>query len=217
MPKRTTAKRIRNHIRNRLISGLLVLVPLWITILVVRMLFGVMAGVLGPVTQAAFAAMPDSALKRAIVFLISVAVFVCLVYAAGAVTAFVVGRKMVATGESVILRIPFVKSVYSAAKQVVDAFAISNKSTFKSVVLVEFPRPGLQAVGFVTGTVKNQDGAEFYKVFIPTAPNPTTGFLEIVPPADVRQTDLTVEEGFKMLVSGGLISPDCIGSRPASV
>ncbi len=131
-------------------------------------------------------------------------------YLVGLVTAFVVGRRLLTLGESIILRIPLIKSVYSLSKQVVDVFATSKSNAFRSVVVVEFPRPGLKAIGFVTGMMKDVDGKELTKVFVPTAPNPTTGFLELVPTEQVQATDMKVEDAFTMLVSGGVISPECL-------
>ena len=194
---------------SHLLSGLLVLVPLWITVLVIKMVFTAMASVLQPVVQLAGKALPDY-----VVFLISVGVFVLLVYFVGVITAHVFGRRLVAFGEALILRIPVVRSIYGASKQVVDAISVSQSSAFKSVVLVEFPRPGMQAIGFVTGTVETEPGRRLQKVFVPTAPNPTTGFLVILPADQVRTTNLSVEAGLKMIVSGGVIAPDQIATAP---
>lgn len=193
-------------------SGLLVIVPLWITFLVLRAVFSAMAVVVEPVLQA----IPITEVvpvfwREDAIFFASVLIFAALVYFVGWVTTYVMGRRMVSLGETVIMRIPVVKSIYSAAKQVVDTFSMSSKkATFKSVVLVEFPRVGLFAIAFVTGTIRDQSGRRLYKVFIPTSPNPTTGFLAILEEQDVRGTDVSVEDGLKMIVSGGVISPERI-------
>lgn len=102
------------------------------------------------------------------------------------------------------------KSVYSAAKQVVDTLSPSRREAFKSVVWVEFPRPGFRALAFVTGSIRDEDGTECYKLFIPTAPNPTSGFFEIAPCGEVRESALSVEDGIKMIVSAGILAPETL-------
>lgn len=98
-------------------------------------------------------------------------------------------------------------------KQVIKALSMPNSKAFKSVVLVEFPRLGFQSVGYLTGTIKIPDGREFSKVFIPTSPNPTTGFFELVPSEEVVELNLTMEEAFKMIISGGMVAPDSLVRR----
>jgi uncharacterized membrane protein len=147
------------------------------------------------------------------VLAISLAIFVALVYLVGLITAHVAGRRLVAFAEQTLLRVPVVRAIYGATKQVVDALSLSNRGAFKSVVLVEFPRPGMWALAFATGTVRCSDGEVLCKVFIPTSPNPTTGFFELLPCRSVRWTLLTVEQGLKMILSGGVVSPDEIRIR----
>ena len=85
-----------------------------------------------------------------------------------------------------------------------------NKDALKSVILVDFPRPGLKAVGFLTGYIQGPSGKRLCKIFIPTSPNPTTGFFEITSAEEITETNLTIEEAFKMIISGGIVSPDTI-------
>jgi uncharacterized membrane protein len=202
------AIKIQRHIRTRLISGLFVLVPLGITILIVRLLFGLVASVLNPLVALFLG--PKFA---GIAPVISVCTFVLLVYFVGVVTTRLMGQRMVGFGEKIIGRIPLVKSIYSASKQVIDLLSASNRQAFKSVVLIEFPRAGLRSIGFVTGVIQDPNGQPLYKVFVPHAPNPTTGYLELVPLEQLEETDLTVEEAIKMVVSGGMLSPDVIGGK----
>jgi uncharacterized membrane protein len=85
------------------------------------------------------------------------------------------------------------------------------------VVVIEYPRPGIRVIGFLTGVTTNETGAKWCRIFIPMSPLPTSGFLHLVPACEVRMTDLTVEEAFKMLISGGVIAPDQLETRPADV
>jgi len=196
------------YIRSRLISGLFVLVPVWVTIVVIGAAFGAMSSLLSPLVRMAPWTLSPLAERS-----ISVAAFVLLVFLCGAIASRMLGRRLLAWAESIILHVPVVKSIYSASKQVVDAISLTNKAAFKSVVLVEYPRPGLRAVGFVTGVSSDATGRRWCRVFIPAAP-PTSGFLELVPIEEVQATDMTVEQGLKMVVSGGFIAPDHIATHP---
>jgi uncharacterized membrane protein len=188
--------------RTRLISGLLLLVPLWITMVVVRTIFGAMASFLSPI----FKILPWPLSPQA-ELTISILTFLLLIYTIGTIASHVIGRRLVAAVESIILRLPVIKTIYGAAKQIVDAISLSNRHAFKSVVLVEYPRTGLWTIGFVSGILQVEGQRLLIKVFIPTVPNPTSGFLEFVPPEAVQSTSLTIEDGIKLVVSGGLLTP----------
>lgn len=200
---------VGRYVRSRLVSGLFVLVPVWITIVVVQAVFKAMASFLAPLVQALPWALPPLAVKG-----LAVLAFLLLVLVCGIVASRMVGRRLLAWGESVILRIPLVKSIYSASKQVVDAISMTNQSSFKSVVMVEYPRPGLRVLAFMTGISTDGQGRRLARVFIPTAPNPTSGFLQLIPVEELQSTDMTVEAGLKMIVSGGFIAPPQITTRP---
>jgi uncharacterized membrane protein len=196
--------KLEHHIRRRLISGFLVIVPLWITFVVLKMLFHAMASLLVPILDE----LPFlNEVSDQFLALAAVVIFVLTIYFIGTISAFVMGRRVVAIGEQVILRIPVVKSIYSAVRQVVNTFSISEKAQFKSVVLVQYPRIGLYVIAFVTGTIMDTAGRKLYKVFIPHAPNPMSGFLQLMAEDELNATNLSVEEGIKMIISGGVISP----------
>jgi uncharacterized membrane protein len=208
----------KKDIRTRMISGLLLLIPFFVTVVVIRWLFHLFAGLLKPLIVFVLEQILDPAGRQAIpefyvsaaATLLSVVILVLLIYAMGAIAQFVIGRRMIHVGEGLMLKIPLVGTVYSATKQVVQAMSLSDKAAFKAVVLVEFPRPGFKAVAFSTGRIQDSQGKAYSKVFIPTTPNPTTGFFELVPVEEVVETSLTIEEAFKMIISGGLISPDVL-------
>lgn len=189
--------------KTRMASGLVVLVPLVITLAVVRFLFDFTSGILLPVIDPALADWP--ALARAA---ISLLILLVVVYLLGALATNIVGRRLLSLGESLVLRLPFVKVVYSVSKQVVAAFQGEGRQAFKSVVFVEFPQPGMKAVGFVTARMEREDGSVWSTVFVPTTPNPTTGFLQLVPQEELEQTGYTVEEGIKMVMSLGVLVPE---------
>jgi len=202
-----TAKHTRfRHLRTRMAQGFVVFVPVVVTVLVLRFAFTATAGILLPFIDPAVANWPW--IWRA---LLSLGVLLVGIYVLGAIAARTVGRRLLGYGEALLLRVPFVKVVYRVSKQVVDAFQRPSARAFKSVVFLEFPRPGMLAVGFVTSTFTRPDGSRWNTVFVPTTPNPTTGFLQMVASSEVEETGMTVEEGVKMIMSLGVLAPDRVG------
>ena len=203
--------RIERHIRSRLLSGLFVIVPISITVYILRFLFDFMAALTLPLLQLYFSHLSPLAIK-----IIAIVLFVLVIYLVGLITAYVVGRRMVAIGERFLLKIPIVRNIYGIVKQVTDTFSQSKKgSAFSEVVMVEYPRRGLKTVGFVTGSVCAPDGSKQYVIFVPTAPNPTSGFMVIAPESGFERTPISVEDGFKMVVSGGMLLPADLGKSSA--
>jgi uncharacterized membrane protein len=195
--------------RTRMASGLVVLIPLVVTVAVIRFLFGFTSGILLPIVDPAVADWPP--LWRAI---LSLGVLLVAVYLLGEIAHHVVGRRVLSLGEGIVMRVPLVKVVYSASKQVVAAFQGRGTRAFQSVVYLEFPREGMRAIGFVTSTTRREDGNLWSTVFVPTTPNPTTGFLQLVRDDDMIRTSYTVEEGIKMVMSLGVLVPRAGETRP---
>lgn len=197
------------RLRTRVASGIVALVPIVVTVVVVRWVFSFTSGILLPFIDPAVEDWPVAWRAG-----LSLAALVTGVYLLGELTTHVVGRRVLGLGEAVLLRLPFVKVIYRASKQVMAAFQGPGAKAFKSVVFVPFPHPGMKAVGFVTSTVTRKDGSVWNTVFVPTTPNPTTGFLQIIPEPDVETTDYTVEEGVKMIMSLGALVPEREGGLP---
>lgn len=193
---------ITSRIRRRIASGVAALVPIVVTIAVLRFVFGLTSSILLPFLGPAVEAWHP--LARAA---LSLGILVVLVYLLGELAANLVGRRILGMGESLVLRVPFVKVVYSASKQVAAAFERRQARPFKAVVFVEFPGPGLKAVGFVTGEIADDSGTVWSTIFVPTTPNPTTGFLQIVRNDDLVHTGYSVEDGIKMVMSLGVLMP----------
>jgi uncharacterized membrane protein len=204
--------RIRNSIRSRLLSGLLVVVPAGITVLVLRFLYNFTAGRLTPLVKKFLSSYPDYVVTPA-----SILILFALLYFVGLVASVVVGRKLIGTTESIIQRIPMVKTVYNASKQMVETLSFQNQDTeFKMAVFVEFPSPGMRALGFITGRIRLPDGLVYFKVFIPTTPNITVGILELVPVDRVYHSGLLVEDAIKTVVSVGILCPPRLKLTPMS-
>jgi uncharacterized membrane protein len=137
---------------------------------------------------------------------------VLLIGLVGGLARYYFGKKLIELVDLALLRVPLLNKIYSAIKQVNEAFSPSNKSSFKQVVLVEFPRPGSYSVGFLTGEdhkeVQQKTREHVLSVFVPTTPNPTSGFLVLVPEREITKLDMSVADGIKFIISLGAIAPD---------
>ncbi len=184
------------------IAGILTLIPLVVTFYLLYFLFTTLDNFLGNILKAVLGReLPGAG------FLLSI----LLVLLAGFLATNILGKKILYLGEDVIQRIPLVKGIYSSTKQIVDAFSSREKDAFKKVVLLQYPRPGLYALGFVTGSsqgeIQDKTREPLIYVFVPTTPNPTSGMLLMVPEYDLIPLDMTVEDGLKVLISGGIAAP----------
>ncbi len=202
------ASGVRRRLRELFLVGLAVVLPLLVTYLLLRFLFEALDGLLDPMIQ--------GILGRRIPGLGFLAT-VAIIFLIGTLTTNIIGRKLVAMTEGLLLRIPLVKNVYGASKQLFDAITLPGRGAFRQVVMLEYPRSGLYALGFITATQAEgfQDlvGEKTVNVFIPTAPNPTSGFFLVVPERSVIPVPISVEEALKLIVSGGLIVPPALQAR----
>jgi len=201
-------------IRNRLLSGLLLLVPLACTVVVVRFIFGLTVGRVTPYTRVFLAHMPHWALLG-----LSLVIFIAGLWAIGTVATAVVGQRLIALGEFVIERIPMVRAIYGASKQIVETLALQSDGPgagLEAPVLVEFPYPGVRALGFLVGRIRRNDGTEMCKIFLPTAPNISVGLFLMYKTEDVFLCGLTVDEAIRMVVSLGILSPDRMTLSPVA-
>lgn len=194
--------------RKYLIAGLLVWMPLGITFLVIRAIVGFLDKTLLLLPEAY---QPDNLLGFHIPGL-GVLLAVVLVLATGMIVANLLGRRIVNAWESLLARIPLVRTLYAGVKQILEAVLAADAKSFRRVLLVEYPRRGVWSLAFMTsdqlGEVQNKTGSDVIGVFIPTTPNPTSGFVLMVPEHDVVYLDMTVEQGLKMIISMGTVVPD---------
>ncbi len=194
-------------LRRYIMAGLLVWLPLGITILVVKMLVDLMdrSLLLLPARY-----QPDHLLGMHIPGF-GVIVAVTVVLTTGIIVANLFGRKLVAAWESLLARIPLVSSVYSAVKQISETMFSSNGNSFRKVLLVEYPRKGLWTLAFQTGTdvgeAQCKTGRKVINIYVPTTPNPTSGFFIMVPKEDVVELEMSVDEGLRMIISMGSVVP----------
>jgi len=195
-------RQLLNIVKRYFVSGVLVVVPLILTYLVLKFLLEAVDNILRPMIEQVFGYY---------VFGLGVLTTILLILLAGVLTRNFVGAQLYRYGERILGRMPIIRPVYSAAKQLLEAIAMPSTSTFKEVVLVEYPRRGAYAVGFVAKEIAlDTDGTprKHTVVFVPSTPTPVSGIVIIVPSNEVTPLDLTLEEGAKFLVSGGAASPE---------
>ncbi len=187
--------------RRDFLAGILVIVPIAATLLIFKWLFDSVDGILEPAVEAIFGR-PIAGIGFAII--------IVLIFLAGLFASNFIGKKIVERGESFLKEVPMVREIYSTFKQILQSVLMPHKGGFREVVLVEFPRPGMRTIGFVTNRVTDTSGQKLVNVYIPTTPNPTSGYLEIIPEADVIHLDMPVDDAIMMVVSGGMVSPQVI-------
>lgn len=197
------------ELRNYFFTGVVVVMPVAVTAWLVFAVVTFVDGQVKPLVPPAYN--PDNYLPFAVPgFGLLVVVF--FLTALGALAANIVGRSLLGFGESVVERVPLVRNVYGALKQLVETVVQQRETSFQEVVLIEYPRRGLYAVGFVTANARGEVGEALgdnvVGVFVPTTPNPTSGFLLFVPRDDITPLSMTVEEGAKLIISAGLVTPD---------
>lgn len=196
------------RLRNTLMAGLTVIAPLWITGWVLWTLFNWADRFSRPLIRP-FAAMlgdPDW-YYRGIGFLLTF----LILWVVGRITTNVVTRRLLHDAREALERLPVVRTIYSPVRRLMETMTSPDKAGFKQVVLVEYPRKGVWSVGFVAGDVPFEDGRPpSLSVFLPTAPNPTTGFLLIVAREGVIHTRLTIEAAFQMIISAGVVVPSAL-------
>lgn len=205
MDKEKVKQSLKANVKRNLITGLFVIIPLGITYLILKIVFKWLDGILSPIIVFIFGdKIPGLGFISTVL----------LIYLTGLFTANLIGKKTVAYLETLLAKVPLVRDIYSGSKQLVETVSLKNKNYFQRVVLLEYPRKGLRVIGFVTGeTIDKRTGEKLIQVFIPTTPNPTTGMLVIGTENEVTDTDMSIETGIKIVISGGIIFPKEFESR----
>jgi uncharacterized membrane protein len=136
-----------------------------------------------------------------------------LIYLVGLITSNFLGKKLLYFGEAVLARVPIVSWLYINIKQIIESLSAPGKTGFTRVVLVEFPRKGIKAIGFVTNELTDESGEKLLYIFVPTSPNPTSGFLQIAREEEVFRTDMSVDDALRMVISAGKASSSGVGGQ----
>jgi uncharacterized membrane protein len=201
--------------RRTFLTGLVIVLPAWVTLWILSLVFGLFAGAVTPVVLKVIEVIGLGAWSVVawvdyVAPVVSVALSVFSIYLVGLVGGNVLGRQVIALVDRFLLQVPFVRGIYKATRQFFDTFA--KPRGFNRVVLLEYPRKGLWTLALVTGTargeVRQNTTGTMISVFVPTTPNPTSGFLLFVDERDVVPLKMSVEDALKMIVSGGVVSPE---------
>lgn len=208
-PEPTRKVSLFHRLRNYFITGLVVASPIGITLYIGWWFIDFVDGNIKPLIPAAYN--PETYLPFSIpgLGLIGLTVFLIVL---GALTANLFGRALIRFGERIVDRMPIVRSVYGTLKQIFETVVSQDSKSFSDVVLVEYPRAGIWAIAFVSGENKSEIQGriddEVVNIFLPTTPNPTSGFLLFVPKKDLIYLDMTPDQGAKYVISAGLVSPE---------
>jgi uncharacterized membrane protein len=199
-------------VRNAFISGLLLLAPLAITWLVFSWLFARVGGSFRPLFEPY---LPSSLQSLALLWdVLATIIVLVMITALGYLSRYFLGQYFGGLAERFIQSIPGINTVYNTVKQLVDTFSSSHRNLFSKVVLVEFPRRGIYSVGFLTNKTRGEPqartGEELWTVFVPTTPNPTSGFLLMLPKQEIIELEMSVGDGMKMVISGGTVMPPAV-------
>lgn len=210
------------RLRAFFLTGLLTLIPIWLVWIVFKFVLGLLSDIsrplVAPLSSSLAQANPellgwlDDPWAQAAIAVLGTVLFIIAV---GASARRVVGQRALAWFESLIARIPLAKTIYGSARQLLDLLQTKPDGT-QRVVLIDFPHTEMKSVGFVTRILHEEGtGRELAAVYVPTTPNPTSGYLEVVPVEKLTPTDWTVDQAMTFIISGGAVSPDRVPfSRP---
>ncbi len=200
MATKKSRSKTLNHLGRIFLAGLLVILPIGLAIWVTIWLFTLIDGLLQPLIEFFF----DTEMPG-----LGFAITLVLIYFIGLFASNLVGKRLIVLGETVLNRIPVFRQLYIGIKRVVSGLSGTSidKAAFREVVLIEFPREGMQTIGFVTNEIKDKHGQKLLAVYIPTAPLPTSGYFELVTEDKIVRTDISVDMAMQMVISSGIISP----------
>ncbi len=194
---RSFFRNARKSVRTSFIAGVLVIVPIAAAVLILRWLFLYIDGILQPLAKSFLGYTVPG---------LGFAMTVVLIFVTGIIATSVVGKRLVGFVESLLARVPLFRYLYTSIKQIMESFTIPSETRFLQVVLVEFPKKGMRVIGFVTSESSIPSGEQLLTVFIPTSPNPTSGYLELVRESEVIRTNISIDDALKMVLSAGTVS-----------
>jgi len=195
---------LKTSLKRYFLTGLLVITPIWGTILILRALFVTVDDILGEVLTRV---LPQGAYIRGL----GIATLILLIFTVGVLATNIIGRQIVKHWEDWLHRVPVVRGIYATLKAMMDILSFDERKKYNRVVLIQFPKNGHYCFAFVTGAMQGQvqtiAAEPLLNVYVPTSPNPTSGYFLLVPEREVVPLDISVEEAMKLIVSGGLYQP----------
>jgi uncharacterized membrane protein len=193
-------KKLFKHLKIYIFRGILAIIPIVLTLLVIRLLYvSIDKRVMGWFDQFIGFSIPG----------LGILVVIIILYGIGLIASRMVGKQLFNWIERITSKIPLIRTTYQIGKQLSDTLSLPEKHVFRRAVLVDYLKPGIWTIGFVTGTIidKKNSNEKLLKVFVPTPPNPTSGTMVVVKESDTRDPDWTVEEAMRAVISGGIIGP----------
>lgn len=184
-------------IKTRIFAGLLAIVPIAVTFWILKFLFTFLDSLASPFLKKVGIEIPGLGIILTLLFIFVLGLFITNV----------LGKTLFNWGEKILAKLPIVNTIYNTIKQITSAFSGSTVKSFEQVIFIQYPREGLWTMCFVTNQSKNENGDTFYHVFVPTTPNPTSGVFIVIPKKDAIHPDISVEDGLKAIISGGILDP----------
>lgn len=201
-------KKVRAGFRRYFIAGLLVVAPLYLSYYILSIMVRFADRIIAFLPEKFH---PDTYLPFHIPGL-GIIITILLLLLVGVFATNLFGRKLLHWWEKILARIPLIRTVYTGTKQFIETFFVTNRGGFRGVVLIEYPRKGIYSVGFVTGPSKGEvqtlTQRKVLNIFLPTTPNPTSGWYMLIPEEDTIPLKMSVEEAFKLIISGGMVTPE---------
>ena len=189
---------IIQNLKSKIFAGIAALFPIYLTYIVLKFLFVTLEKISAPMLKKIEFEIPGLGILLTLI----------LIYLLGLVVTNFLGRKIFNLGERILTKVPIVNTIYSTLKQITDTFTKGTAETFEGAIYIQYPREGLWTMAFISGESTSEDGVPYYHLFVPTTPNPTSGFFLMIPQADTIPTGMSVEEGLKTIISGGMLAPD---------
>ena len=194
----------KSHFKQYIFTGLLSILPIYATYWIVKQLFLLFSS---PGTKLYYLTFGDNTFKY-LPELIGFLLTIISIYIIGRFVTNVLGKSLLHEIEKLVERIPIVNLVYKTVKQITESISSQNNNAFKKVIQLEYPRKGLWTLAMVTGESTDREGNEYFHIFVPTTPNPTSGYMIYALKSDTVETELPVEEALKIIISGGMLAPN---------
>ena len=189
---------IIQNLKSKIFAGIAALFPIYLTYIVLKFLFVTLEKISAPMLKNIGVEIPGLGILLTLI----------LIYLLGLVVTNFLGRKIFNLGERILTKVPIVNTIYTTLKQITDTFTKGTAETFEGAVYIQYPRKDLWTMAFISGESTSKEGVSYYHLFVPTTPNPTSGFFLMIPRADTIPTGMSVEEGLKTIISGGMLAPD---------
>lgn len=199
-------EKLSAKLRRYFFAGLVTILPLWLTLYILWVVFKLISNVTRPFLAPLFAVFFG---RDPVTFLVQISSFIltlAIVLLVGLLATDIAGKKVLFSVENMIIRIPLLRNVYLSVRKLTQ-YVFTKKSQYRQVALIEWPRKGLISVGFITAEFTSSDKRKMATVFIPTTPNPTSGWFVVVPEEELRIIDMSVDDALKMIISGGVARP----------